>query len=110
MRAWYEVLEVAADADPATVKAAFRKKALAHHPDRDPDGQRFKEVNEAYGAWQATQPPVPPAEPPSQVDLERIFNEIGARLQPRPPPRRSPMVFVLAFLLLLPLLAWLLAR
>lgn len=51
-RDYYESLEVARDADQAEIKAAFRKKAMQHHPDRNPGDtvaeQTFKEANEAY--------------------------------------------------------------
>ena len=51
-RCYYEVLEVERTVDEVALKAAFRKKAMAHHPDRnqgDPEAEvRFKEVNEAY--------------------------------------------------------------
>jgi molecular chaperone DnaJ len=51
-RCYYEVLEVQRDCSETDLKAAFRKQAMAHHPDRN-DGctdaeARFKEVNEAY--------------------------------------------------------------
>jgi molecular chaperone DnaJ len=51
-RDYYEVLEVSRECSEAELKAAFRKQAMAHHPDRN-DGctdaeARFKEVNEAY--------------------------------------------------------------
>jgi molecular chaperone DnaJ len=52
MRDYYEILSVDRGADDATLKAAFRKKAMEHHPDRNggcPDATaRFKEINEAY--------------------------------------------------------------
>jgi len=52
-RDYYEILGVAKNADAKTMKSAFRKKAMACHPDRhpdDPDAEaRFKELNEAYG-------------------------------------------------------------
>lgn len=52
-RDYYEVLGVSRDADAKTLKSAFRKKAMACHPDRHPDDPeaeaRFKELNEAYG-------------------------------------------------------------
>ena len=51
-RCYYEVLEVERTCSETELKAAFRKKAMAHHPDRN-DGcteheAKFKEVNEAY--------------------------------------------------------------
>lgn len=48
----YDVLGVSRGATPDEVKAAFRKLAMQHHPDKNPgDPQaagRFKEVNTAY--------------------------------------------------------------
>ncbi|GLQ23994.1 chaperone protein DnaJ [Algimonas ampicilliniresistens] len=52
-RDYYEVLGVSRDADAKQLKSAFRKAAMACHPDRHPDDPgaeaRFKELNEAYG-------------------------------------------------------------
>ena len=54
MRDFYEVLGVARDCDAAGLKAAFRKLAMVHHPDRNAGCEdattRFKEINEAYSA------------------------------------------------------------
>jgi molecular chaperone DnaJ len=51
-RDYYEVLGVARTAKDAELKAAFRKLAMQHHPDRNPGDKdcehRFKELNEAY--------------------------------------------------------------
>jgi molecular chaperone DnaJ len=51
-RDYYEVLGVARDADDATIKKAYRRLAMKHHPDRnsEDDGSeaRFKEAKEAY--------------------------------------------------------------
>src|SRR5438874_6019463 len=51
-RDYYEVLGVARGASEADLKAAFRKLAMKHHPDRNPGDKgcehRFKEINEAY--------------------------------------------------------------
>ena len=51
-RDYYEVLGVAHDASDADLKAAFRKLAMQHHPDRNPGDNecehKFKELNEAY--------------------------------------------------------------
>ncbi len=51
-RDYYEVLGVARDADDQTIKGAYRKLALQHHPDRNPGNEQaeesFKEAAEAY--------------------------------------------------------------
>jgi molecular chaperone DnaJ len=51
-RCYYEVLGVARGASDADLKAAFRKLAMQHHPDRNPGDNdcehRFKECNETY--------------------------------------------------------------
>ena len=51
-RDYYEVLGVGRDADDQQIKSAYRKLALQHHPDRNPDNQeseeKFKEAAEAY--------------------------------------------------------------
>ena len=52
MRDYYEVLGVERGCDAAGLKAAFRKLAMEHHPDRNGGCEdaagRFKEINEAY--------------------------------------------------------------
>lgn len=51
-RSYYDILGVPRDADEKTLKSAFRKLAMKHHPDRN-DGceeaaGKFKEASEAY--------------------------------------------------------------
>lgn len=52
MADYYEILGVAKNATQEEVKKAYRKRALQHHPDRnpgDPDAEKkFKEISEAY--------------------------------------------------------------
>ena len=52
MRNPYDVLGVARKATADEIKAAFRRLAAQHHPDRNPDDEeaqdRFKEINHAY--------------------------------------------------------------
>jgi molecular chaperone DnaJ len=51
-RDYYEVLGVSRTCTEVELKAAFRKLAMQHHPDRNPGDagceHRFKEINEAY--------------------------------------------------------------
>ncbi|QQR69584.1 MAG: molecular chaperone DnaJ [Alphaproteobacteria bacterium] len=49
---FYELLGVARDAGTEDIKTAYRKLAMAHHPDRNPGNkeseEHFKRINEAY--------------------------------------------------------------
>ena len=51
-RCYYETLSIERTASDGDIKAAFRKQAMACHPDRHPGDHtaevKFKEVNEAY--------------------------------------------------------------
>ncbi|HEY5700909.1 MAG TPA: molecular chaperone DnaJ [Gammaproteobacteria bacterium] len=51
-RDYYEVLGVDRDADQDALKKAYRRLAMKHHPDRNPDSkdaeENFKEAKEAY--------------------------------------------------------------
>ncbi len=51
-RDYYEILGVGRDADEQQLKSAYRKLAMQHHPDRNPDDraseEKFKEAAEAY--------------------------------------------------------------
>jgi molecular chaperone DnaJ len=51
-RDYYEVLGVNRDADEDAIKKAYRRLAMKHHPDRNPDNPKaeelFKEAKQAY--------------------------------------------------------------
>ena len=46
----HEILGVAADADDAAVKLAFKRAAMKHHPDRGGDPEEFQRITKAYEA------------------------------------------------------------
>lgn len=51
-RDYYEILGVNKDASEQDLKKSYRKLAMSHHPDRNPNDKnsekKFKEINEAY--------------------------------------------------------------
>ena len=52
-RDYYEVLGVKREASDQEIKSAYRRLAMQHHPDRNPDNkeeseEKFKEITEAY--------------------------------------------------------------
>lgn len=48
---YYTALGISPDADPSTIKGAYRRKANQYHPDKNPSPEaaaRFREIQEAY--------------------------------------------------------------
>ncbi len=52
MKTYYQILEVHVKASQQEIKWAFKKLAVQHHPDKNPDSpeaeELFKQINEAY--------------------------------------------------------------
>ena len=76
---FYAMLGVPKNADETEIKKAYRKKARALHPDRNPDDpkaeSRFKEVGEAYAV-------LSDPDQRSQYDSVRAMAGGGARFAP----------------------------
>ena len=47
---YYKILGISKTASQDEVKAAFRRLAIEHHPDKGGNAEKFKEINEAYQA------------------------------------------------------------
>ena len=49
---YYKILSVDRDANEGDIKKAYRRLAIVHHPDKNPDdesaAERFKDIGEAY--------------------------------------------------------------
>lgn len=45
---YYYILGVEKNADEQTIKKAYKRLAMKHHPDKGGDESKFKEINEAY--------------------------------------------------------------
>lgn len=45
---WYTILEVSPKADESTIKEAYRKKAMQHHPDKGGNSNTFAIITNAY--------------------------------------------------------------
>ena len=58
-RDYYEILEVGKTATETEIKAAYRKLAIQHHPDKNPNNpaaeEKFKEAAEAYSVLSDSQ-------------------------------------------------------
>lgn len=76
----YEVLGVARNADEATIKSAYRKKAQDHHPDKHGgDEEKFKEVAEAYDVLSD----------PEKRELFDLYGNVGPEPVKEPESARS---------------------
>ena len=83
----YEILGVKQTASPEDVKRAFRRRAMRHHPDRNPNDPKahakFNRISEAYEVL---------SDPGRRqiYDLALTLEGAPAPPQPPPPPREDP--------------------
>jgi molecular chaperone DnaJ len=70
---YYEVLGVSKEATDQEINAAYRKAAIQHHPDKNPDNpeaiEKFKEVSQAYEVL---------GDPKKRAEYDR-YGKIGGR-------------------------------
>lgn len=93
---YYEILGVARNATQEEIKKAYRKLAMAYHPDRNPGDKeaenKFKQVQEAYDAltngktvrYRYT-PPKPPPKPKPKKTETKVYRS-DMHIYDAPPP------------------------
>ncbi|MEQ9423926.1 MAG: DnaJ domain-containing protein [Cyclobacteriaceae bacterium] len=84
---YYHILGIHENASDAEIKAAFKQKALQHHPDKNPGDRQseeiFKEINEAHQTLSNSYER-------ARYDLKLKFGEQSVEYPTSPPPQYRP--------------------
>jgi curved DNA-binding protein CbpA len=88
MQTHYDILGLEPDCEQEQIKLAFRRLAMQHHPDRNPEGletERFLEIREAYEVL---------SDPGKREEYDIYLVEHTDRYEfmpgHEPPPREAP--------------------
>jgi curved DNA-binding protein CbpA len=76
MKNLYDILQVPATATPEQIRRSFRRLSKLHHPDRQGDPERFKEIVAAYSVLSDSQ--------------KRNAYDRDRQPQPQPKPKTQP--------------------
>ena len=74
---YYQILQVSPTASPQTIRAAYRRLAKKHHPDRGGDAQLMALINEAYRTLSS---------PSRRLEYDRHLTKRTASREQRPVP------------------------
>ncbi len=84
-KSYYEILNVSWDADPETLKKAYRRLVKKYHPDKQPESdqaeERFKELQEAYEVLK---------DPKKRSRYDTAYSRQRARSGGRRPGKKKP--------------------
>jgi DnaJ family protein C protein 7 len=84
---YYKILGIEKDADETAVKKAYRRLAIVHHPDKNPDDEaaadRFKDIGEAYETLSDPQYVFLPTLPASTASFLLILGLLTPRFRKR---------------------------
>lgn len=79
----YQILGIRRNASPETIRKAYRKKAMEHHPDRGGDREQFERVRLAHGVL-------------SDPARRAKYDVTGEIEEPRPDNTNGPMLAILS--------------
>lgn len=79
---YYQILGVNRDSSEQEIKAAYRKLAMQHHPDKGGDATKFHEINEAYDTLSNPQKRAAYDSPSPQFDGNNFHFDFGDMFPP----------------------------
>lgn len=81
MKDYYAALGVSKDVSEEDIKAAYRKLASKHHPDKGGDAEKFKEIKEAYEILSDVQKRASYDSPPQNESAYMSMQDIMSKMR-----------------------------